>query len=48
MSNAIFTPKKPVNEPVKDYVAGSFERIQLDEAIAKFISMEMKLQVLKK
>ena len=38
MSNAIFTPKKPVNEPVKDYVAGSFERIQLDEAIAKLKS----------
>ena len=35
MSNAIFTPKKPVNKPVKDYVAGSIQRIQLDETIAK-------------
>ena len=38
MSNAIFTPKRPVNEPVKDYVAGSIERIQLDETIAKLKS----------
>ena len=38
MSNAIFTPKKPVNEPVKDYIAGSIERIQLDEALAKLKS----------
>ena len=38
MSNAIFTPKKPVNEPVKNYIEGSIERIQLDEALAKLKS----------
>ena len=35
MPNAIFNPKKPVNEPVKDYLPGSKEREDLKAALQK-------------
>lgn len=35
MSNAFYKPKRPVNEPVKDYLPGSKERKELVSAISK-------------
>ena len=35
MPNAYFIPKKPINEPVKDYLPGSNDRIELKATFAK-------------
>jgi 1-pyrroline-5-carboxylate dehydrogenase len=40
MSNAFFIPKKPVNEPVKDYLPGSKERVELE---ATFLKMKQEV-----